>query len=141
MNKTLFSLCPCSSCSSSLVSLASLSPAQILLIVQKTAILHSIFISPLFLSFFNLELRNRLLSVSSVLYCVLFCSLSFPFYSFLLFFLSPALFSPSVHSIYFLISLMVFFSNQLSFLFSCPVTLFCLLLPYTHLLFNLFSFN
>ena len=54
-----------------------ISPAQILLIVQKTAIFHSIFISPLFLSFFNLEFRNRLLSVSSVLYCILFCSLSF----------------------------------------------------------------
>ena len=55
------------------------------------------FLSPLFLCFFNLEFRNLLLSVPSVLSCVIFFSLSCPsFYSFLLFFLFPVLFSPSV---------------------------------------------
>ena len=53
---------------------------------------------------------------------VFFSALSFPsFYSFLLFFLFPVLFSPSVYSFYSLISLIVFFSNLsaiLSFLFS-----------------------
>ena len=53
---------------------------------------------------------------------------------------SNVLFSPSVYSLYFLISLMVFFSNLLSFLLSFPITLFCLLLPYALFLFNLFSF-
>ena len=46
------------------------------------------FLSPLFLSFFNLEFRNLLLSVSIVFSCVLFCSLSCPsfyFFSTLLF--------------------------------------------------------
>ena len=87
------------------------------------------FISLLFLCLFNLEFQNLLLSVPSVLSCVLFCSLSFPSYSFLLFFLFPVLFSPSVYSLYFLISLIVFFSSLLSFLFSFSITLFCLLLP------------
>ena len=59
----------------------------------------------------------------------------------LLLFLFPVLFSPSVYSFYFLISLIVFFSNLLSFLFSFPINLFCLLLPDTLLLFNLFSFQ
>ena len=35
---------------------------------------------------------------------------------------------------------LVFFSNLLSFHLSFPITLFCLLLPYVLLLFNLFSF-
>ena len=98
------------------------------------------FISPLFLCLFNLEFQNLLLSVPSVLSCVLFCSLSFPSYSFLLFFLSTVLFSPSLYSFYFLISLIVFFLDLLSFLFPFPITLFCLLLPYALLLFSLFSF-
>ena len=63
-----------------------------------------------------------------------FCSLSFPSYSFLLFFVFRSVFSPR------LISLIVFFSNLLSFLFSFPITLFCLLLPHNLLLFHLFSF-
>ena len=70
----------------------------------------------LFLCLFNIEFQNLLLSVPSVLSCVLFCSLSFPSYSFLLFFLFPVLCSPSVYSLCFLISLIVFFSNLLSFL-------------------------
>ena len=98
------------------------------------------FISPLFLCLFNLEFQNLLLSVPSVLSCALFWSLSFPSYSFILFFLFPVLFSRSVYSLYILISLIVFFSNLLSFLFSFPITLFCLLLPYALFLFNLFSF-
>ena len=126
----------CGSCSSSLVSLEVFSPAQILFIVQTIVIRHSVF-----LYFFILEFRNLLLSVPSVLFCLLFCSLACPsFYSFLLFFLFPVLFSPSVYSLYFLISLIIFFSNLLPFLFSFPITLFCLLLPYVLLLFNLFSF-
>ena len=74
------------------------------------------FLSPLFLSFFNLEFRNLLLSVSIVLSCVLFCSLSCPS-----FFLFPVLFSPSVYSLNILISLIVLFSNLLSFIFSWRV--------------------
>ena len=94
------------------------------------------FLSPLFLCFFNLEFRNLLLSVSSVL----FCSSSCPsLYSFLLFSLLSVLFSPTAYSLYFLTSL-IFFSNLLSFLFAFLITLFCLLLPYVLLLFNLFSF-
>ena len=117
-----------------------ISPAQILLIVQTTAIRHSVFYFSSFSMLFNLEFQNLLLSVPSVLSCVLFCSLSFPFYSFLLFFLLPILFSPSVYSLYFLIPLIVFFSNLLSFLFSFLITLLCLFLTYALLLFNLFSF-
>ena len=86
------------------------------------------FVSPLFLCLFNLEFQNLLLSVPYVLSYVLFCSLSFPSYSLLLFFLFPVLFSPFVYSLYFLISVIVFFSNLLSFLFFFPSTLFCLLL-------------
>ena len=97
------------------------------------------FISPLFLCLFNLEFQNLLLSVPSVLSCALFWSLSFPSYSFILFFLFPVLFSRSVYSLYILISL-VFFSNLLSFLFSFHITLFFLLLPYALLLFNMFFF-
>ena len=118
-------------------------PLQILLIEQTTAIRHSIFcFSSFFLCLFNLEFQNLLLCVPSVLSCVLFCSLSlsFPSYFFLLFVLFPVLFSPSVYSIYFLISLIIFFSRLLSFLFSFPITLCCLLLPYALLLFNLLSF-
>ena len=101
-------------------------------------ICHSIFISPLFLCFFNLEFQN-LSSVPSALSCVL-SALYLPSYSFLLFFLFPVLFSPLF--IHFLISLIAFFSNLLSFLFSLPIILFCLLLllPYALLLFHLFSF-
>ena len=99
------------------------------------------FLSVLFLCFLNLELRILLLFVPSVLSCALFCSLSCPsFYSFLLGVLFSVLFSPSAYSLYFLTSLIVFFSNLLSFLFSLPITLFCLLLPYVLLLSNLFSF-
>ena len=59
-------------------------------------ICHSIFISPLFLCFFNLEFQN-LSSVPSALSCVL-SALNLPSYSFLLFFLFPVLFSLSVYS-------------------------------------------
>ena len=77
------------------------------------------------------------------------------FYLFLLFFsvffaavylVHPSiLFYSSFYSLFysvlfcFLISF-VFFSNLLSFLFSFPITPFCLILPYVLLLFNLFSF-
>ena len=129
-----------SSCGSSLVSLEVFSQHKSCWSCRQLLYVTLFFISPLFLCLFNLEFQNLLLSVPSVLSCVLFCSLSFPSYSFLLFFLFPVLFSPSVYSLYFLISLIVFFSNLLSFLFSFPITLFCLLLPYALLLFNLFSF-
>ena len=67
------------------------------------------FLSPLFLCFFNLEFRNLLLSVPSVLSCVIFFSLSCPsFYSFLLFFLFPVLFSPSVYSLFLFCSPLLF---------------------------------
>ena len=108
-----FCLAPCGSCGSSLVSLEVFpqhkSCRQLLYVTL-------FFISPLFLCLFNLEFQNLLLSVPSVLSCVLFFSLFFPSYSVLLFFLIPVLFSPSVYSLYFLISLIVFFSN-LFFLF------------------------
>ena len=128
----------CGSCGSSLVSLElRYSPQhKSCLIMQTTAMSLSFFLL-LFFCFFNLEFRNLLLSVLSGFSCVLFCSLSCPsFFSFLLFFLFPVLFSP----VYSLISL-VFFSNLLYFLFYFPITLFCLLLSYVLLLlFNLFSF-
>ena len=116
-----------------------ISPAEILLTVQTTAIPHSIF----YFSSFSLFIQSRI--SKSVVICS-FCSFLFfsPLYLF-----HPTLFYSSfyflfcflpVYSVYFLISLMVFFSNLLSFLFSFPITLFCLLLPYALLLFSLFSF-
>ena len=118
-----------------------ISPAQILLIVETTAIRHSVF----YFSSFSMFIQSRI-SKSNVICC--FCSLLCSFllsilsivYSFLLFLLFHVLFSSSIYSLYFLISLIVFFSNLLSFLFSFPITLFCLLLPYALFLFNLFSF-
>ena len=116
-------------------------PSQILLIVQATAIRHSIFC----FSSFSMFIQSRISkSVVMCSFCSFLCSfllsLSFPSYSFLLFVLFPVLFSPSVYSLNFLISLIIFFSRLLSFLFSFPSTLCCLLLPYALLLFNLFSF-
>ena len=118
-----------------------ISPAQILLIVQTTAICHSIFyFSSFYLCLFNLEFQNVVICFFCSFLCSFLLSIFFPSYSYLLFFLFPVLFSPSVYSLYFLISLTVFFSNLLSFLFSFPITLFSLLLPYALFLFNLFSF-
>ena len=94
------------------------------------------FLSPLFLCFFNLEISDLLLSVPSVFSLILFCSLSCPSFSSFYYLFS----FPPVYPLYFLISLLVFFSNLLSFLFSLPITRFCLLLPYVLLLFNLFYF-
>ena len=77
------------------------------------------FFSPPFLCLFNIEFQNLLLYVPSVPSCSFL--LSFPSYSFLFFFLSAILcsvFFPAVYSLYFLIFLIVFFSNLLSFLFS-----------------------
>ena len=109
-----------SSCSSSLVSLEVFSQHKSCWSCRQLLYVTLFFISPLFLCLFNLEFQNLLLSVPSVLSCVLFCSLSFPSYSFLLFFLFPVLFSPSVYSLYFLISLIVLYFKSviLSFLFS-----------------------
>ena len=91
-------------------------------------------------SFWNLEISCYLFLLFFPSF-VPFCSLSYSsFYSFLLFFLFPVLFSPSVYSLYFLTSLIVFFSNLCAILLSFPITLFCLRLPYVLLLFNLFSF-
>ena len=118
-------------------------PSQILLIEQTTAIRHSIFC----FSSFSMFIQSRISkSVVMCSFCSFLCSfllslsLSFPSYSFLLFVLFPVLFSSSVYSLYFLISLIIFFSRLLSFLFSFPITLCCLLLPYALLLFSLFSF-
>ena len=99
-----------------------ISPEQILLIMQTTAIHHSI----ISFSSFSMFLPRISKPVVICSFCSFLCSfllsLSFPsFYSFLLFFLFPVLFSPSVYSFYSLISLIVFFSNLsaiLSFLFS-----------------------
>ena len=77
-----------------------ISPTQILLIVQTTAIRHSIF----YFSSFSMFIQSRI--SKSVVICS-FCSF---LCSFLLFFLFPVLFSPSVYSFYFLISLIVFLS-------------------------------
>ena len=79
----------------------------------------TVFFSPPFLCLFSIEFQNLLLYVPSVPSCSLL--LSFPSYSFLFFFLSVILcyvFFPAVYSLYFLIFLIVFFSNLLSFLFS-----------------------
>ena len=120
-----------------------ISPAQILLIVQTTAICHSIFyFSSFYLCLFNLEFQNLLLSVLSVLSCVLFCSLSFfhptPFYSS---FYSLFCFLPLfIHFIFRTLYCFLFKSVILTFLFSFPITLSSLLLPYALFLFNLFSF-
>lgn len=85
------------------------------------------FLSPLCLYFFILKFRNLFLSVLS---CVLFCSLSLFYSSIILFFsilfsvlsdLFCFLLSVCVYSVYFLIPLIVFFSNLLyilSFFFS-----------------------
>ena len=117
-----------------------ISPAQILLIMQTTAIHHSIF----YFSSFSMFIQSRI--SKSIVICS-FCSFLFlyPLYHF-----HPTLFYSSfyslfcflpVYSLYFLISLIVFFPNLLSFVFfSFPITLFCLLLPYALFLFNLFSF-
>ena len=86
-------------------------PAQILLIAQTTLIRYSFFLSSFFLYFFILEYKKTF------------------FFQFLLFF---SVFSSALY--------LVFFSILLSFHFSFPNTLFCLLLPYVLLLFNLFSF-
>ena len=76
-----------------------------------------IFLFPLFPYFFILEFRNLFLSIPSVLSCVLFCSLSCPSYSFLLFFLFPVLF---VHSlfIHFIFWSPLLFSFQICYPFS-----------------------
>ena len=107
-----------------------ISPAQILLIVQATAIRHSIF----YFSSFSMFIKSRI--SKSVVICSFFSAL-YPFHL--------TLFYSSFYSLFcflpldFLISLLVFFSNLLSF-FSFPITLCCLLLPHALLLFNMFSF-
>ena len=97
-----------------------------------------------YFSSFSMLIQSRISKISCYLFLLFFpvlsSCLSFSSYSFLLFFLFLVLFSPSVYSLYFLISRMVFFSDLLSFLLSFPITLFCLLLPYALFLFNLFSF-
>ena len=107
-------LCPCGS---SLVSLEVFSQAQILLMVQTTAICHSNFyFSSFFISlFWNLEICSSLF----LLFIPVFFS---AILSILLFFSTPlsascSVFSLSNYSLYFLIYLIVFFSDLLSFLF------------------------
>ena len=118
-----------------------ISPAQILLIMHTTAICHSIFyFSSSFMFIQSRISKSLVIRFFCSFMCYFLLSIFSILYSFLLFFLFPVLFSPSVYSLYFLISLIVFFSNLLSFLFSFPITLFCLLLPYALFLFNLFSF-
>ena len=77
--------------------------------------------SPLFLCFFLLEFRSLALYVPPVLFCVLLSLLAI--LSILLFFstllsIPCFVYSFSVYSLYFLISLIVSFSNLLSLLFS-----------------------
>ena len=87
----------CGSCGFFFVSHKVFSTAQVLLFMQTTAIHHSVFSLSSSLYVFILEFRNLSLSVPSVLSWVLFCSLSCStFYSFLLFFLFPVLFSSTL---------------------------------------------
>ena len=75
------------------------------------------FLSPPFLFFFILELRNQFLSVSSDLYCVIFCSLLLlhpPLFFSTVLSLPGSVFSHSGYSLHFLIFI-VFFSNLLFF--------------------------
>ena len=117
-----------------------ISPAQILLIVQTTAIHHSVF----YFSSFSMFIQSRISkSVVICSFCSFLCSFLLSILSILLF--STLLSIPcSVFSLclFTLFSelCIVFFSNLLSFLFSFPITLFSLLLPYALFLFNLFSF-
>ena len=109
-----------------------ISPAQTLLIAQSTAIRHPFF----YFSPCSMFLQSRISKSAIWSFCsfpVFFSALYLLHYIILLF-LFPILFSPSVYSLYFQISLIVFFWNLLSFLFSFPITLFCLLL------FHLYSF-
>ena len=64
------------SCGSSLVSLEVFSPAQILLIVQTTAIRHSFFLSSLFSIFFTLEFKKLFFSQFLLFFSVFFSTLS-----------------------------------------------------------------
>ena len=92
-----------------------------------------------YFSSFSMFIRSRISKLVVICSC---CSFLLSIFFILLFstLLFLVLFFPSVYSLSFLISLMVFFSNLLSFLLSFPITLFCLLLPYALFLFNLFSF-
>ena len=80
----------CGSCGSSLVSLEVFSPAQILLIVQKSAIRHSFFFLPFFLFFFTVEFKNCFFSQFLLFFSVFFSALSFLFKSAVLSFLSAS---------------------------------------------------
>ena len=91
-----------------------ISPAQILLIVQTTAIRHSIFYFSSFSMFIQSRISKSVVICSFCSFLLFSSSLSFPSYSFLLFFLFLVLFPHSVYWLYFLISLIVFFSNLLS---------------------------
>ena len=129
----------CSSCGSSLVPLEVFLQHKSCWLCRQLLYIILFFISPLFLCLFNLEFQNLLLSVPSVPSCSFLLSI----FSILLF--STLLSIPcSVFSLclFTLFSelCIVFFSNLLSFLFSFPITLFSLLLPYALFLFNLFSF-
>ena len=102
--------CGCGSCGCSLVSLEVHSPGQFLLIVQTTPLRHSDFSSSSFSIFLYF-------GIPSVLSYVLFCSPScLPFYSFLLFFLLPVLFSPSLF-IHFIFWSPLLFSFQICYPF------------------------
>ena len=95
-----------------------------------------------FSSFWNLEIFF-ICSFRSFL-CSFLCSFLLSILFILLFFstlLSVPCFvlSLSVYSLYLLIPLIAFFSNLL-FLFSFPMTLFCVFLLYVLLLFNLSTF-
>ena len=94
-----------------------------------------IFLSPLFLHFFILEFRN-LSVLFSALYLVHPSTLFYSSFCSLFCFLPFCLFTLSSDS-FLLISFQICYPF-FSFLF--PITLFCLLLPYILLIFNLFSF-
>ena len=127
----------CSSCGYSLVPLEVFLQHKSCWLCRQLLYIILFFISPLFLCLFNLEFQNLLLSVPSVLSCsFLLCIFSILLFSTLLS-ISCSVFSLFIHFIFW--SPLFSFQICYPFFFSCPITLFCLLLPYTPFLFNLFS--
>ena len=102
----------CSSCGSSLVPLEVFLQHKSCWLCRQLLYIILFFISPLFLCLFNLEFQNLLLSVLSVLSCVLFC---FSFYSLFCFlplfihfiFWSPLLFSFQICYLFFSLFLLL----------------------------------
>ena len=108
------------------MSLEVFSLAQILFIVQATAIHCSVFLFSPFFYFSSLWNLKIWFNQSLVFYCFLF--------------LLSILFIHLFFSTLLSVPCCCFLSNLLSFLFSFPIMLLSLLLPYALLLFTLFSF-